>query len=151
MATFTIGQVAERSGFSSSTLRYYDHVGLLAPIARTAAGYRVYDDDTLMRLAFIARAKQLGCSLEEISDLAGIWDGGRCAPVQKRFHDLVTAKLAAVERQIAELTALADQLRLAATHLAGPPVDGPCDAGCACQALDDAVAPVDLAIKEHGS
>ena len=151
MGTFTIGQVAERSGFSSSALRYYDHVGLLTPVARTGAGYRVYDDDTLSRLAFIARAKRLGCSLEEISDLVEIWDDGRCAPVQKRFHDLVTAKLAATERQIAELTALADQLRLAATHLAGPPVDGACDAGCACRALDRAVATVDLTIKGHRS
>ena len=128
MAAYTISEAAERSGFSASALRYYEGIGLVEPSDRTDAGYRLYDDDTLDRLAFIARAKQLGCSLEEINDLVGIWDEGCCAPVQKRFHDLVTAKLAAAERQIAELTALADQLRLAATHLAGPPVDGPCDA-----------------------
>ena len=37
--------------------------------ARTAAGYRIYDERTLDRRAFIARAKQLGCSLEEITGL----------------------------------------------------------------------------------
>jgi MerR family transcriptional regulator, copper efflux regulator len=131
-----------------SALRYYEGIGLVEPSTRTGAGYRLYNDNTLARLAFIARAKQLGCSLEEITDLAGIWDGERCGPVQKRFHDLVTTKLTAAERQIAELTALADQLRHAAAQLAGPAVDGPCDEGCACLALDNALAPVALTAKE---
>jgi DNA-binding transcriptional MerR regulator len=141
VSSYTIGEVAGRSGFSASALRYYEGIGLVEPATRTAAGYRLYDDDTLARLGFIARAKALGCSLEEITDLVGIWDGARCGPVQKRFHELVTDKLAAAERQIAELTALADQLRVAASHLAGPAVDGACDEGCACTALDRALGP----------
>jgi DNA-binding transcriptional MerR regulator len=76
----------------------YAGIGLVEPSSRTGAGYRLYDSDTLARLGFTARAKQLGCSLEEISDLVGIWDGAQCGPVQKRFHDLVTTKLAAAER-----------------------------------------------------
>jgi MerR family copper efflux transcriptional regulator len=51
---------------------------------RTDAGYRLYDDMTITRLAFIGRAKQLGRTLEEITDLVGIWDGERCGPVQRR-------------------------------------------------------------------
>ena len=148
VSTYTIGEMAERSGFSASALRYCEGIGLVEPSTRTVAGYRLYDDHTLARLAFIARAKQLGCSLEEITDLVGIWDGERCGPVQKRFHDLVTTRLADAERQIAELTALAEQLRHAAAQLAGPAIDGPCDEGCACLALDTALAPVELATKE---
>lgn len=149
VSTYTIGEMAERSGFSPSALRYYEGIGLVAPSTRTRAGYRLYDEGTLARLSFIARAKQLGCSLEEITDLVGIWDGERCGPVQKRFHDLVTTKLADAERQIAELTALTDQLRHAATQLAGPAIDGPCSEDCACLALDGALAPVALATTEH--
>lgn len=140
MSTYTIGETAERSGFSASALRYYEGIGLVEPPSRTASGYRLYDDDTLARLSFIARAKQLGCSLEEITDLVGIWDGERCGPVQRRFHDLVTDKLAETQRQIIELTALADQLRQTALQLAGPAIDGPCDERCACVALDAAAA-----------
>ncbi|MGQ0616087.1 MAG: MerR family transcriptional regulator [Acidimicrobiia bacterium] len=147
MSTYTIGETAERSGFSASALRYYEGIGLVAPSTRTTAGYRLYDDDTLARLAFIARAKQLGCCLEEITDLVGIWDGERCGPVQKRFHDLVTSKLADAQRQITELTALSDQLRHAAAQLAGPAIDGPCDESCACLALDGALAPVAFTTK----
>ncbi len=132
VSTYTIGEIAGRSGFTASALRYYEDIGLLEPATRTAAGYRLYDDTALSRLAFIGRAKQLGCSLEEITDLVGIWDGEQCGPVQRRFHELVTTKLGQAERQIAELTALADQLRHAAAQLAGPATDGPCDETCVC-------------------
>jgi MerR family copper efflux transcriptional regulator len=64
-----IAEVARRSGFSPATLRYYEDIGLLPATSRTRGGYRAYDERTLERLAFIARAKQLGCSLEEIADL----------------------------------------------------------------------------------
>jgi DNA-binding transcriptional MerR regulator len=150
VATYTISEAAGLSGFTASALRYYEGIGLVEPAVRTPAGYRLYDDDTLTRLGFVARAKQLGCSLEEIYDLLDIWDDQRCEPVQKRFHALVTAKLAAAERQIAELTALADQLRGVAIHLARPPIDGPCDAGCACLTLDRASARVALITKGAG-
>jgi DNA-binding transcriptional MerR regulator len=130
--TYTIGEVADRSGFSASALRYYDGIGLVPPSSRTDAGYRQYDDHTLARLAFIARARQLGCSLDEITDLVALWDGDRCGPAQRRFHDLVTGKIAETQTQIVELTALADELRGVAGQLAAPAVDGPCGDDCAC-------------------
>ena len=86
----------------------------------------------MSRLAFIARAKQLGCTLEEITDLIAIWDGESCEPVQRRFHELVTDKIAEAEARIAELTALTEQLHDAAASLAGPAIDGPCGPDCAC-------------------
>lgn len=132
MSTYTIGEVAERTGFTTSALRYYEGRGLVSPATRTESGYRVYDDQTIARLAFVSRAKQLGCSLEEIIDLAAIWDGEHCAPVQRRFHDLVTSKIDDVRTQIAELTAFAAQLQTAAGQLAGPASDARCGESCAC-------------------
>ncbi len=132
MTTYTIGETARRSGFSASALRFYEDIGLVEPSGRTESGYRLYDDGALARLAFIARAKQLGCSLDEISDLADIWDGQRCGPVQRRFHDLLTAKIRDAAIQLAELSAFTAQLRVAADQLSGEPVDGPCGPDCAC-------------------
>ena len=86
--------MARRSGFTPATLRYYEEIGLLPPPSRTASGYRSYGDDALDRLAFIARAKQLGCALEEIRDLSIAWDGGRCGPIQDRLRELVASKRA---------------------------------------------------------
>ena len=140
MSTYTIGEVAQRSGFSASALRYYEGIGLVEPAGRTDAGYRVYDDDALARLAFIARAKQLGCSLEEITDLVDVWDGERCGPVQRRLHQLVTDKIDSAQRQLAEVTTFTAQLRTAAAQLADEPTDGPCDDGCACLTAPSAEA-----------
>lgn len=140
MTTYTIAEAAERSGFSASTLRYYEGIGLVPPAARTDAGYRLYDDRTLDRLAFIARAKQLGCSLEEITDLVGLWDGERCGPVQRRLHDLVTEKLADARHQMRELDALTSQLHDAARRLSGPATDERCGPACACNTISGATA-----------
>lgn len=146
MSTLTIGQVAERSGFSTSSLRYYEGIGLVAPLARTDAGYRVYDETTVERMAFIARAKQLGCSLAEITDLVAVWDGEQCGPVQRRFHDLVTAKITETQARLGELARFAGQLRGAAAQLSADPTDGPCSEACACLAPPavDTIAAIEM-------
>ncbi len=132
VSTYTIGQVAERSGFPTSTLRFYGQHGLLEPVGRTEAGYRIYDDGSLARLRFIGRAKQLGCTLEEIADLARLWEAEDCGPVQTRLHELVTATIADAQRRSSELIAFITQLQTTAAHLGGEPVDGPCHTDCAC-------------------
>jgi len=134
VSTYTIGEVAERSGFRPSALRYYEEIGLVAPAARTGSGYRRYDDQDLARLTLIARAKQLGCTLDEIGDLITLSDDQRCGPVQARFHQLVTAKICDANERIDALDRFTTQLRAAAARLAGPASDGPCEAGCACLA-----------------
>lgn len=132
MTTYTIGEIAERAGFPATTLRFYEDAGIIAPVGRTDAGYRLYDDGSLERLRFVAQAKRLGCSLEEIADLMTLWDRDRCAPVQRRLHDLVSDKIRTVADQRAELVALEAELRGAASSLGGAPIDGPCAPDCAC-------------------
>ena len=83
MEGLTISEVAKETGFSPSALRYYEGHGLITP-ARTPAGYRNYDAASIETLRFIARAKHLGLSLDEISDLVVLLDDRRCAPVQDR-------------------------------------------------------------------
>ncbi|MGH9187622.1 MAG: MerR family transcriptional regulator [Acidimicrobiales bacterium] len=137
-STYKIAEVARRSGFNRTTLRYYEDLGLVPPAGRTAAGYRLYDDASLARLAFISRAKQLGCSLEEITGLVTAWEGERCEPVKARLQALVTAKLTDAQDRIAELIAFTAQLRQAAVSLAQHTPDGPCDDDCGCVAATEA-------------
>ncbi len=139
--TYQIAEVARRSGFPATTLRYYEDVGLVAPVDRTAAGYRLYDDQSLARLAFVARAKQLGCTLEEITDLVTAWEGERCEPVQARLRHLVEAKLAESQDRLVEMVAFSAQLREAAAALNDHTPDGHCDNNCGCTAEPASSAP----------
>lgn len=64
--TYQVKEVAEIAGVSVRTLHHYDEIGLLVPKARTDAGYRLYDDDDLLRLQQILIGRELGLALEEI-------------------------------------------------------------------------------------
>ena len=132
--SYKIKEIADRSGFTAATLRYYEEIGLLPEATRTPAGYRLYDNHNLDRLAFIARAKQLGCTLDEVADLTVAWDGGRCGPVQDRLRAVVADNLATSHLQIIELTTLTCELERAATTLEMHRPDGPCDDNCGCVA-----------------
>lgn len=60
-----IGEVAEKSGFSVHTLRYYEKIGLLPPSHRDSGGRRSFDDDVLRWLEFLGRLKDLGMPIRD--------------------------------------------------------------------------------------
>lgn len=64
--TYRVKDVARIAGISVRTLHYYDEIGLLVPPTRSDAGYRLYDDDSLLRLQQILIGRELGLTLEEI-------------------------------------------------------------------------------------
>jgi len=64
--TYQVKEVVELAGVTVRALHHYDEIGLLVPKARTAGGYRLYDDDDLLRLQQILIGRELGLSLEEI-------------------------------------------------------------------------------------
>jgi DNA-binding transcriptional MerR regulator len=144
---YRIKEIAERSGFSPATLRYYEEIGIMPQPERTSSGYRRYDQQVLDRLAFIARAKQLGCSLEEVGELTKAWDGGECGPVQDRLRSAVATKLASAQAQIGELLTLTADLQRAARNLERHRPEGPCDERCGCLADDDPSTKIELTAK----
>ena len=64
-----IGELAQRTGFSTKTIRYYEQVGVLAAPERTDSGYRLYGPEDVERLEFVEKAKRLGFSLDDIRDV----------------------------------------------------------------------------------
>jgi DNA-binding transcriptional MerR regulator len=105
----TIGALAARTGFTTKALRYYERIGLLPVPPRRPSGYRVYGASDLARLDFIAKAKRLGLSLEEIHDVLELRDAGvePCVHVVR----VIDRHVEEVERAIAELGAFGAQLR----------------------------------------
>ncbi|RSM85306.1 MerR family DNA-binding transcriptional regulator [Kibdelosporangium aridum] len=69
-----IGEVAERTGLSLRTIRYYEEVGLAVPSARSQGGFRLYTQSELDRLHLIMRMKPLGFQLEEMRELLEVLD-----------------------------------------------------------------------------
>jgi len=96
----------------------------------------------LARLAFIARAKAMGCTLEEVAALLGDWDGGRCRPVQDRLRELVIDKLGDARLRAADLASFTSDLERILADLGSHTPDGPCDSGCGC-VTDLSPGPVD--------
>jgi len=131
MDGYSISQVAERTGFAPSALRYYERSGLLRP-NRTAGGYRSYDDHQIELLRFVSRAKAFGLSLDEITEVLDLLGEERCEPVQSRLRSLVSDKIADSQDRIAELVAFTAELQHVAASLSLHTADGPCDDTCGC-------------------
>ena len=92
MKYLTIGQLATQAGVNIDTIRYYEKIGLLSPARRKASGYRQYLDDAVLRIRFIRHAKDLGFSLDEISELLSlkIDSAARCGDIKKRAQRKIT-------------------------------------------------------------
>jgi MerR family transcriptional regulator, copper efflux regulator len=69
-----IGEVAERTGLSLRTIRYYEEVGLIEPSARSQGGFRLYTDADVERLQVVKRMKPLDFTLDQMRDLLTIID-----------------------------------------------------------------------------
>ncbi|MFI6375705.1 MerR family transcriptional regulator [Streptomyces sp. NPDC050546] len=147
MSTMRISQLAERTGVPATTLRFYEDAGLL-PAGRSPAGYRMYGEDAVERLAFIGAAKHLGLPLEEIADLLAVWESGSCKEVKGDLAPRIVARLGAAQRRIAELSAFAVSLRAALEHLdALPDRDQQCDPDCAFLGLTRPTPVVELTLE----
>lgn len=103
-----IGQLARLTGAPIDTIRYYERQQLLPTPQRSPSGYRRYAEEDVVRLNFIRRAKALGFSLEEISELMAISEGrhGDMAAMKQAAR----TKLAEVEARQAELARVHDAL-----------------------------------------
>jgi len=99
-----IGELAAATGTTTKTLRFYEESGLLRPTERPANGYRDYGPEALSRLDFIRRGRAAGLTLAQIREVIDIRDAGD-APCH-HVHQLLTERLADIDRQIADLQAL---------------------------------------------
>lgn len=117
MKQLRIGELAKRSGLSVETLRYYERRGLIPPPARLPSGYRSYPEDTLDRLIFIRRSKELGFSLDEIDELLQLDVNPQLGAAEVKAR--VEAKIATVERKIADLRRLQHSLQSLSARCCG--------------------------------
>jgi len=102
MQGYRIGDIAKRTGVTVETIRYYENQALIPAPPRTEAGYRLYTADTIRRVRFIQRAKELGFSLKDINALLTLRSqaGVKCGKVKTQALE----KIAEIEEKIGDLT-----------------------------------------------
>ena len=127
----SVGEIARRSGFAESAVRYYEGLGLLAA-TRTSGGQRRFARSTLRRLAFIRAARNIGLSLDEVSAALASLPAKR-TPTRSDWAKLSSGWRQRLDDQIEALEALRDGLDSCI--------------GCGCLSLDRCTIsnPADLA------
>lgn len=107
---YKISDVAQQTGLSTDTLRYYEKIGLLKKVNRMPSGVRLYNDQDLSRLRFIRRAKTMNFSLDEIAQLLQMRENpGRA---KNSVRQLTQEKLVEVEAHLKTLSTLQKELTL---------------------------------------
>ena len=123
MKTLTRGQLARACGIGVEAIRFYERQGLLPEPPRSAAGYRRFGADSIHRLRFIRRAKDLGFSLKEIGELLALHDNphGDRAEVKA----LTEAKMTEIEGRVRDLERMRGVLAQLAAECSGSgPISG---------------------------
>lgn len=121
-----IGDVAEATGLTPRTIRYYEEVGLLKPAAHVSGANRRYDDEDLERLRLIKRLREVvGLSLSEVHTFLEIETERRTLnreyhattdPVRQnelldRVEPILQRRVELLERKLASVVALLDEER----------------------------------------
>lgn len=131
-ASLTIGEVAKAAEVGTETIRFYEREGLIAEPPRRRSGYRQYPADTVRRVRFIRRAKDLGFTLKEIRELLQLRvdPSTTCAEVRA----VARAKIADVDGKLAELQRIRGVLEVLAKRCRG---EGPTSECPILDLLDD--------------
>jgi Hg(II)-responsive transcriptional regulator len=110
----TVGRTARLANVGVPTMRFYERVGLLPEATRTAGNYRLYPDETVIRIRFIRRAQELGFTLKEIKELLELRVNRRksCSDVRHLTGEKVAdiqARIGSLQKMRKALLKLAEQ------------------------------------------
>lgn len=131
-----IGELAQRTGTNSPTIRYYESIDLLPVPGRQTGGQRRYGADDVRRLLFIRRCREFGFSVQQVRNLAGlVADDSRCCT---EARDVAQAHLESVRAKLAELRTLEREIAAFVERCDSACAGGP---GSACVPLAELARP----------
>jgi len=112
-----VGQAAQQAGLPVKTVRYYADIGLVEPQGRSDAGYRIYSEAEVSKLAFIRRARAFDFSVKDCRELLGLYqDKSRSS---RDVKAMALTRLKQIDDKLAELHKLRDELARVAKECRG--------------------------------
>jgi len=137
--SINIGALAEQTGFSVPTIRYYEEIGLVPPAHRQLNGYRVYGDEDQRRLLFIRRCRDFGFSIDQVRALMAL--SGNPAADPAEACALAESHLDTIRATLNELKTLEQTLTLFVERCTAARTDG---SASQCAMVADLTTPTDL-------
>ena len=134
-----IKELAQRAGVAESAIRYYESIGLLPEPARLPNGYRNYEEEDVERLRFVAGARRLDFTLDDIAEILALRDR-REAPCRVVLN-LLQEKADEIHQRVAELKQLEDELRQLHAEGLKFPVDDVEGKNCVCHLVKQQAVP----------
>jgi len=124
MSSFTIGRLAKSASVGVETVRFYERKGLIKRPSSSDSGYRQYEADDSLRIRFIKRAQELGCTLREVKELLELNATRRttCSDYSVRIQ----RRLAEIDGKIRDL----QRMKRALKKILATCEDNPRDAEC---------------------
>lgn len=129
-----IGEAARLTGLESSAIRFYETHGVVPEPARTAVGYRDYDDHQVNLLQFVRRLRSLGLPLDDVREIVALRTQGQSPCAQVR--DALAREAATIDHRIDDLLRLREELtRL---QVAASQITDDWPTSCVCHVLEPA-------------
>ncbi|MSN27274.1 MAG: MerR family transcriptional regulator [Geobacter sp.] len=103
-----ISDLAEMLGITTRTIRLYEKMGLVEPPKRTDGKVRYYEKKDIKRFKFVLKVKELGLTLEEMKELADLFDREQKVPdkIMPRLIELLESHLGSIRQKISTLQSL---------------------------------------------
>src|SRR5579862_9189134 len=132
-----IGDLARETGRTVRAIHLYEELGLLAPVARSKGGFRLYSREALLRIRWIGKLQAMGFSLGDMKTIVLEWERIESAPgAMKRMREVYARKLGETREQRRRLEALEHELEASLTYLDTCDVCDPQRLLTACECCD---------------
>lgn len=105
----TIAEVSKKFNISSTTLRYYEKIGLMNPVGKNESGHRDYNENDLRRINFIKCMRSAGMTIEHIKLYVDLFNEGEHTIAKRK--EIMIEQLASLEAQVDELQTIIGYLK----------------------------------------
>ena len=112
-----IGKASKLSELTVKAVRYYDNIGLVKPHQNISSGYREYNDEDVLKLKFVGKARKFNFSIDECRELLSLYEN-KSRP-SKDVKKLTLEKISQIDEKLKQLQNLKDELTYLADNCHG--------------------------------